>query len=687
MQSMIKAKDAKNINAAIKRLDAINILINTATVLPDFVKRDALLLCLLDIGNLINNGEFKSLSEQIFHQFGGQILWDRLRDIRNDIIHRYYNNVAINCFNAQFVTDCQNLGRLLKAIILTAPQTYQDANINYIDANRNALFNNLAVFGFFYTTQHGARAITEVSGIEKLLVLHRCFNNMKYCLSLGNILTLPDEQKMMISLCLELNKLLIEQILENLNKTDNAIYTGITEQAREVVFQVGMREILRAHDSRNQRAHRLDIKKPHLQDTITESTNVITLHPLIMTALYTEGFNIVALLEAKHASVLASHQSQNKVTQSLVLEINQLIHVCNAIPMRVVAPRAISIYPDLIALSARGRAVIDLHTLYSITFSTNYPAIKSQVTQNLNMPGTVDYNAIWARAQAFAMPFFQPSNNFLFQAILQICNERTHTTAVQAIINTINRWPQQVAEAATWLAFEWRLSQPLVRMAEYTAYKQAHGQAQLLAVQPNWNVVNQLAIRQLAQSTDQEYFQVYNELYREEVGTNPPPGWLASLLGTRSIQVFEADYHNRLRRLTATQLLLAPPPPPIEPTHTEKSEQQPTADSPASRGSADKLPAAVSSSLATKRKVGESIMSEDQQEATGSATQISAAFMTSGEAQQKVQKANEKEQSKESKVLGEEIKGEKNTSREQEKSVELDKSSPSAEQDDPSKKQ
>lgn len=623
---MITSDDALYINAAIKRLDSILLFINIATNLPEFVKRDAILLCLVDIGNLLNNGKYISLSEQIFKQFGGQILWDRLRDIRNDIMHRYYNNVASNCFDASFIADCQNLGRLLRAIILTAPQTYQDRNIIYNNADRNALGINLAIFHPLYTARHGTAVPTEISAIEKLLVLHRCFNAMKNCLALRDIEALSDDIKMMISQCLEFNKLLMDQILDDLKQTGNSINSFIIEQAREDNYKEGMNAILRSYDARNRRAHKLDLKKVALQETFTVCRKVISLHPIIMIALHLEGVNIFALLEAKNASILAAHQAQSKTPEILLLELNQLIAVCNALRFRSVNSSAYTTYPNLIAI--RSRSQLDVMAIYSNTYNIQFP--------------------------------------------------QTYEMAMQSIIAKLNGWPLQVAESATWNAVRMFLQRNLVLMAEQLAYHETCTQALSLARNPPyWNVEHRLTITPLTPSWPQDYFLVYDNFYREEVGTDPPPNWLTSLLNNGTIEIFESDYMGRLRRLIETQRLVTLPLAPVAASHQETGGEHKTIDRAYNNRISNQSSAAASSSSASKRKADDSSTAEGQHEVHGSATIISAALLTPEEAHRKLQKAEEKIQPEESKSVADKQKEEKPTSKEQGKSVELDKNPPS----------
>lgn len=652
MRPMISKKDAEYINAAIKRLEVTQLIIGMASTLPPTIKRDAILLCLLDVGNLLNNGKYRTFTSDVFERHP-QVPWPRLRNLRNDIIHNYFNNVDIACFDAQFNVDCINLNAALKAIIITSPN-FRDSAIDYSSANINALGVNLNIFNLAHTAR-SRRVKTEVPLAEKLLALYRCINHIKSCLSMTNLDSLTNDEIFIFSLSLEFNKLIINQISVDLNTDHNEIYKLITEPQLQGVNRPIIGTLLAAYDDRIKRAHLLNIRAVDVNELLKSCHPVIHLHPVVMIALHDNGINVIAILETKLAGLIAALDTHSKKQDLLLIEIQHLIAVCNAIKNRA-ANDALNLCPGLIAIAALATNRLNLQLIYT----TSYPPTYQQIRANASIPGTPDCIAVWTRAAHLAGQHPNASYYYFDNALRQICHER----AVQPIAQALNNWPNQVVQTATLLATDIHLNRNLFNNVLRLAYDQANGQIATLALP--WIGLPPLAILPFQAITDQTYYPIYNALYHQELGVPAAVNWLTNLLHGQTLQAFEADYINRLRRLSEIDLRLSPPPSTENPS---AEKPMPAIDLSSGANKGDK-PLASSSSAQKRKDVDQTepatAKSADEQQ---SSSKILTSLMSSNEARQKIEsEASESEQNRDKKQKEDKI-----TSKKDEKEVQSNK--------------
>jgi hypothetical protein len=591
-------EESRNINIAIIRLEQILQIHAIPGGITDDAKIPAMLICLIDIGTLLNNGEYRTLSRNIENTYS-MVPLSTLTSIRNYLDHRYYNPINPTCFDGTFITEIQNLCNVLKAMVPNE-KGHRDPEIKYGTAYLAALPRNPQILQLLLNDLSIDRN-NELPDQKRFLCLEYRLACIKNLLSIGNRQNLSPSQRLALGKALDFHMLIANQIFKDLQRINSPAFQYLFQKLLNDKQFENVSAIIATTDNRNTRGHKKEKADSSLRLNIDKSKALIVIHPNILMTMHHIGINTCALLEARVHTIDLRMGDANRDRRALLVDVNQLIAIANNLPsiQRLVNNPIIEFIYHLAVQQSNPQ------TTHANLFNNNfYNAAYQYHVQNLtnalrnppaNGPLIADINQ---RAYQIAInyanqqlqrenPYFNPSlpippelalrQQYLIslyplpvtqpQAIQQIAAERAGIDQQQAIINALNQWPHQALQRAQQLASEHILDINLITPILAQTYQLACQQANFLATQtsvadrmtfhaPNHSDATIQPIRTLTHE------QVYNLAYQQECQCLPPATWVPSLIALtpdRSLIAVDNNGSNLLNRLQNLHRQLEPP--------------------------------------------------------------------------------------------------------------------------------
>lgn len=525
----LSAEGSGHLNTAIRKL---MVILEILTYAPDNKsKQSAILLCLIDLGTIINNGQYKLFSDQFIadHEI---IPWNRLRDIRNYLLHHYYHEITPAALGNNFYADILHLCYVLKSLV---PPESQQNDIDYTNpyTDKKIGSNVIKYKTYFLKDLHdqiSTDKTVEVGLLQRLLIVESKIADIKNLLALNFG---PEEaiSRMAVLMAMDLDVLLIGQILTDLQRGEGILSAGFQHIVVSLRARGGntvgnaelMSKLIAMPEARNRRAHsRRGVQINQIAVRSFAST-VVLFYPAVLETLHRYGVNVYAILTARMGGLQFASQQGDRSKEIMLIDVNRCLRIVNDLPT---FPPIIKLaFFDNIARLAI-EAAVSLHLVAPA--EQIYRDSYHQLSTACKRPETAEYIKVRQLAKQYAGYDEQLVKHYLTQAIHHFCDEEATHIRDQKMMPILQTFPNIAVGIAMTMATNQLLTQRWIEQIIDSTEAQAIFKMNATAKQ--WGLAVQYIPIDRQACLNACVQAVYLNAYKTENQREPPETWLSDIL-------------------------------------------------------------------------------------------------------------------------------------------------------------